>query len=173
MFGSRVRLRPLRQDDRTLLYQWIIDRELVILNAPYLPVSQSDHEAWIDSMLVKRADVVLFVIEDSVTGCGIGTCQLLNINCVHRNAELQIRIGNSSSQSKGLGTEAIELLINFGFKDLNLHRIYLHVFATNERAVRAYKKCGFVTEGVLRQAAHIDGKFLDVLCMALLRTAHA
>lgn len=173
MQGEHVQLRPLRREDSALLYQWIVDRELLILNAPYLPVSQPDHEAWIESMLVKRTDLVLFVIEDLATDHAIGTCQLFNINWVHRNAELQIRIGDNGSRSKGWGSEAIKLLVNFGFKDLNLHRIYLHVFATNERAIRAYKKCGFVREGALREAAHINGEFVDVLCMGRLRNEHA
>ena len=169
MQGEHVRLRPLRREDSALLYQWIVDRELLILNAPYLPVSQPDHEAWIESMLVKRTDLVLFVIEDLSADRAIGTCQLFNINWLHRNAELQIRIGDNVSQSRGFGSDAIKFLVNFGFKDLNLHRIYLHVFATNERAIRAYEKCGFVQEGVLREAAHINGEFVDVLCMGKLR----
>ena len=173
MHGKDVRLRPIRRDDSQLLYQWIVDRDLLILNAPYLPVSLPDHEAWIESMLVKRTDLVLFVIEDLAEARAIGTCQLFNINWVHRNAELQIRIGDNGSQSRGLGSEAIKLLVNFGFQDLNLHRIHLHVFTTNERAIWAYEKCGFVREGVLREAAHINGEFVDVLCMGRLRSEHA
>lgn len=173
MQGKNVRLRPIRREDSALLYKWIVDRELLILNSSYMPVSKPDHEAWIESMLTKRSDLVLFVIEDIVEDHAIGTCQLVNINWVHRNAELQIRIGDNESQSRGLGSEAIKLLVNFGFKDLNLHRLHLHVFATNERAIRAYEKCGFVREGLLREAAHINGEFVDVLYMGLLRSEHA
>ena len=168
----QIGLRPLRREDSELLYQWIVDRKLLVLNAPYLPVSEVDHEAWVESMLVKRTDLVMFVIEDLATGRAIGTCQLYGINWIHRNAELQIRIGDIAAQSRGLGVQAVNLLVDFGFKDLNLHRIYLHVFATNTRAIRAYEKCGFAREGVLRQAAHVDGGFVDVLSMALLRSDH-
>ena len=70
----------------------------------------------------------------------------------------------------GYGTDAIHLLLNFAFKDLNLNRVYLHVFETNERALRFYEKCGFIKEGVLRQAAYIDGHYLNVLVMAILET---
>ena len=58
--------------------------------------------------------------------------------------------------------------LEFGFDDLNLHRIYLSVFKNNERAISAYRKCGFAEEGVMREAAFIDGQWLDVALMGLI-----
>lgn len=168
MQADRVRLRPLRRADAPLLYEWITHRELVILNAPYHPVSDVDHAAWVESMLTKRTDMVIFVIEELASNKAIGTCQLLNINWRHRSAELQIRIGDEAFRSKGHGTEAVKLLCHFGFADLNLHRIYLHVFETNKRAIRAYEKAGFLREGSLKEAAFIDGRWLDVAVMGLI-----
>jgi len=168
MQSERVRLRPLRKADAPLLYQWITDRDLVILNSPYHPVSELDHEAWVEKMMARHSDLVIFVIEEVSSGLAIGTCQLLNINWRYRSAELQIRIGDAVFQSKGYGSEAVQLLVGFGFNDLNLHRIYLHVFASNGRAVRAYEKCGFEREGMLKEAAYIDGEWVDVLVMGLL-----
>lgn len=168
MHSEQVRLRPLRHADAPLLHEWITDRELVILNSAFHPVSEADHEAWVTSMMAKRPDLVIFVIEERSTAAAIGTCQLLDINWRHRSAELQIRIGDTACRGRGLGTEAVRLLCEFGFADLNLHRIYLHVFATNDRAIAAYVKAGFVREGLLRQAAHIDGQWVDVVPMGLI-----
>ncbi len=168
LVADRVRLRPLRKEDSALLYDWITHRELVILNAPFYPVSEADHAAWIESMLTKRMDLVIFVIEELETSQAIGTCQLLNINWRHRSAELQIRIGNEQFLGRGFGSEAVRLLCNFGFADLNLHRIYLHVFANNIRAFNAYKKCEFSQEGLLKESAFIDGAWEDVVVMGKL-----
>jgi RimJ/RimL family protein N-acetyltransferase len=168
MVAERVRLRALRREDAALLYEWVNQRELVIFNAPYHPVSEVDHESWIESMLKKRFDLVIFVIEEMMSGQAIGSCQLFNINWRHRSAELQIRIGDQRFQNQGLGSEAVQLLCRFGFDDLNLHRIYLNVFKNNGRAVGAYRKCGFVEEGAMREAAFIDGQWLDVVLMGLL-----
>jgi len=120
-------------------------------------------------MMKRRTDSVFFVIENRRTKKAIGTCQLHKISAVHRTAELQIRIGEKAHQGQGFGSEAGRLLVEFGFRDLNLHRISLHVFASNQRAVRAYQKCGFTEEGRLREAVFIDGKHIDVLIMGLLR----
>jgi diamine N-acetyltransferase len=170
MQSECVRLRPVQKADAALLYEWITDRELVIHNAPYFPVSESDHEAWIERMMTKRSDLVIFVIEEIASGKAIGTCQLLNINWIHRSAELQIRIGDTACRGKGYGTEAVSMLCEFSFADLNMHRTYLHVFANNRHAIRAYEKNGFVSEGALREAAFIDGKWSDVIVMGRLRT---
>ncbi len=78
-------------------------------------------------------------------------------------------MGEVSSRGQGYGTEAVELLLDFGFRDLNLHRIYLHVFSHNAAAIRVYEKSGFVREGLLRQTAYIDGEYRDVILMGIIR----
>lgn len=166
--SERINLRPLQKKDTDHLYDWITDRELLIYNAPYFPVSQSDHENWVEKMMTKRSDLVIFVIETFEKQKTIGSCQLFNINWVHRNAELQIRIGDHVYQSKGYGSEAVDLLCEFGFKDLNLHRIHLQVFADNSRAIKAYEKCGFSHEGTQLEAVFVDGQWKDVCSMAKL-----
>lgn len=169
MSVNHVNLRALRWNDKELLYEWITDRDLHILNAAYYPVSEADHEQWFESMMYKRTDLVIFAIEECESGDTIGTCQLFNLNGKHRSAELQIRIGSDKYQGHGFGSEAIMLLTKFGFKDLNLHRIYLNVFSSNVRAINSYKKCGFKQEGQLKEAAFVDGKWVDILIMSLLK----
>jgi RimJ/RimL family protein N-acetyltransferase len=160
-----VLLRPVVDADSDLLFRWINDHDLVVLNAPFREVSRPEHDAWF-SRIRSQKDVALFMIEDTESGKAIGSCQLLNIHPVHRSAELQIRIGCSASQNRGSGSEAVRQLIAYGFSKLDLHRIALHVFATNLRAIRVYEKNGFVREGLHRQAACIDGRWVDVVSMA-------
>ena len=120
----------------------------------------------------KVGDSVIFGIRLLESNRLIGSCQLHSINHVHRSAELQIRIGEPFQRGQGYGTEAVRLLLDFAFKDLNLHRVYLHVFSTNAAAILIYKKVGFVHEGLLRKAAHIDGAYVDVVVMGILRDEH-
>jgi diamine N-acetyltransferase len=163
-----VALVPLTPADVPVLFEWINDRQQVILNAPYKPVHAGQHQAWFDA-IQERIDVVIFGIRLTEAGRLIGSCQLHNIHPVHRSAELQIRLGVVAERGHGYGTEATRLLLDFAFKDLNLQRVYLHVLTTNQIAIRMYQKVGFVREGVLRSAAHIDGRYLDLLMMGILR----
>lgn len=166
--GERVALTPLLAGDLPVMFRWINDREQVLFNAPYSPVSEAQHKAWFDAIQQQKTTVI-FGIRLLKGANLIGTCQLHNISGVHRTAELQIRLGEKRERGRGYGTEAVRLLLDFAFKDLNLHRVYLHVFAVNEAALRVYEKVGFVREGVLRKAAHIDGDYVDIVVMGILR----
>jgi RimJ/RimL family protein N-acetyltransferase len=166
-YSTSVRLRSVRDEDFNLLLGWINNRNLVILNAPFRPISKVEHQQWFDNLGVRK-NLAFFMIEDVDSGLAIGSCQLTNINDIHRSAELQIRIGRSDYQNKGVGSEAVRLLIEHGFDKLKLHRIMLYVFSTNLRAIHVYKKNGFQQEGLLREAAFIEGCWLDVLVFGLI-----
>jgi RimJ/RimL family protein N-acetyltransferase len=166
--SAHVVLAPLTAADLPLMFHWINDREQVLFNAPYKPVHEGQHCAWFDA-IQQRNDVVIFGIRLLDLDKLIGSCQLRNINYIHRSAELQIRLGDVPERGRGYGCEATRLLLKFAFKDLNLERVYLHVFSNNAAAIRLYEKVGFVCEGVLRRAAHIDGAYVDVIVMGILR----
>jgi RimJ/RimL family protein N-acetyltransferase len=169
--GTRVELAPLRPADSPALFAWINDRELVTLSAPFRPVSQEEHDAWFDDVR-SRDDVRIFGIRLDDGDRLVGTCQLTGIHPLHRSAELRIRLGERGARGKGVGTEAVRLLLAVGFDQLELHRIFLHVFATNEPARRLYEHAGFRTEGVMREAVLIEGEWLDVVFMAMLRSEY-
>jgi RimJ/RimL family protein N-acetyltransferase len=163
-----VTLGPLTAADKPALFEWINDRSTVQWNAPYRPVHAASHDGWFES-LQEREDLVIFAIRRADDGRLIGTCQLHSIDRVHRNAELQIRIASEAERGRGFGADALALLIAFGFEDLNLERIYLHVFEDNERAIAAYLRAGFVAEGVARRAAFVGGSWRNITLMGLLR----
>jgi RimJ/RimL family protein N-acetyltransferase len=166
--ADAVVLGPLLDADLPVLFEWINQPEQVHWNSAYHPVSETDHREWFDSIR-RRTDVVIFGIRARPDGRLVGSCQLRNIDPVHRNAELQIRIGEVEERGQGRGTEAVRELLRFGFRELNLHRVYLNVFAHNAAAIRAYEKAGLRREGVLREAAHVDGRYVDIVVMGILR----
>jgi len=162
----------MRDEDVPLLFPWINNRDTTLWSAPYHPVSESDHREWAQGVIAS-SDRAFFVIRRISDDRVVGTCQLHSIHPVHRTAELQIRIGEAADRGRGCGSEAVVLLLRFAFDDLNLHRVQLHVFADNASAIRVYEKAGFVREGLLRQAAHIGGRYVDVVVMGILREDHA
>jgi RimJ/RimL family protein N-acetyltransferase len=166
--GTIITLGPLRESDSETLFKWINTRELVLLSSNFRPVHQENHKEWFRRIQGSDNNII-FAIRTNNTDSLIGTCQLHSIHSVFRNAELQIRIGEVSHLSKGCGTEAVKLLLDYAFKDLNLERVHLHVLADNQRAVRTYTKCGFQHEGILRKAAYVDGCYRDIVIMAVLR----
>ncbi len=169
--AKHVILAPLNMDEISTLASVITEHDQVPFNAPYKPVHNGQHTDWFES-IQKRNNLVIFSIRLLKDNTLIGLCQLHSINYIHRSAELQIRLGEVLESQHGYGTEAIRLLLNFAFKDLNLNRVYLHVSATNAVALQTYQKVGFVREGLLRQAAYIDNRYVDVVMMGILRNEY-
>lgn len=165
--GNQVTLRAPIAEDSDDYFSWINNKALVLKNADYKPVLKEEHDQWFNAIGLNPS-IVLFSIVENHQHQLIGSCSLRNINLHHQNAELQIRIGNLNYHGRGFGSEATQLLVNYGFTQLHLKRIYLHVFCTNKRAIRAYEKCRFKTEGLLQKAAFINGEFVDVQIMAII-----
>ena len=163
--GDAVRLTPLADGDSDALFGWINDRELVVLSAPFAPVERAAHDAWFDAVRT-RDDTAIFAIRLREGDRLVGTCQLHSIGAPEGEAELQIRIGERDAWGQGAGREAVGLLLGYGFEELGLERIHLHVFATNDRALRLYERCGFRREGMRSEPVFIEGRPTEVVLMA-------
>jgi RimJ/RimL family protein N-acetyltransferase len=155
-----------------ILFEWINDSELIRFTNNYRPISEAEQKVWFQS-LSERKDQVVLGIEARKEKKLIGTCGLYAIERVNRKAELRIKIGNKSYWGRGYGKEAVELLLDYAFSDLNLRRLWLKVLPTNDRALRLYKEVGFKEEGILREDLYIQGGYCDLIVMGLLREDHA
>lgn len=104
----------------------------------------------------------------SPDGRCIGTIRLHQLVEADRRARLAVGLFDRRFWSRGYGSEAIRLLLAYGFGTMRLHRIDLRVLAYNVRAIRAYEKCGFVREGVERESALVNGVWHDDIIMSVL-----
>ena len=98
----------------------------------------------------------------------LGNCDLRNIDYIHRKAEVGIVIGEESNRSKGYGTDALKLLLDYGFNYLNLNNIMLNVRSFNKRVIACYKKVGFKECGRRRKCFFLNGKYYDNIQMDIL-----
>jgi RimJ/RimL family protein N-acetyltransferase len=99
----------------------------------------------------------------------IGFIGLWDIEWNHGDAEVGIGIGERESWGMGYGTDAMQVILCYGFSELNLKRITLGVFDYNARAIRSYEKAGFTLEGRMRKALYRDGGRADIVYMGILR----
>jgi len=138
----------------------------------YLPMTEMAEEKYIEELGTTRArsdtPFVIEVIEGNSTK-PIGTCGLHGINSKDNHATFGIAIGEKDYWSKSYGTEAARLLINYGFQQLNLHRISSTAVAFNERSTKLHKKIGFQEEGCSRQAWFKNGQYHDLVQFGILR----
>jgi RimJ/RimL family protein N-acetyltransferase len=169
--GKNVLLRPVRRTDISYFLKWFNDPEVIQYLTMYLPMTEMGEEKWIEELANRAGSTVNFAIEAIGESANqpIGSIGLHNINPKDQAAHFGIVIGEKDYWSKGHGSEATRLLIEYGFKQLNLHRISSSVFAFNERSIRMHKKVGFKEEGRLRQADFKNGHFHDRVMFGLLR----
>ncbi len=168
MQGKLVRLRAYEKSDADALFRWFSDEDVTRwLGPPNFP-SRAHQERFIELASASSADAKYFAIE-TLEGKLVGDCGLRFIDWKNRKAEFFITIGEKEFWGKGLGSDALRIVMRLAFDKMNLNRLWLSVLVDNPRAVRCYEKCGFVREGLLRQESYVDGKYRDVLLMALLR----
>ena len=114
-------------------------------------------------------DFVVFNIYHKKDKKIIGTIGLNRINWLNRNSNIFFHIGEKEYWGRGIAGEAANLLIKYGFTELNLHKIYAGVFTPNARSLRAVEKLGFKKEAVLKEEIFVDGKYVDFHKFALFK----
>ncbi len=165
--GSVV-LRKPEPEDVPQLYAFRNDPEVTRwLGGFSSGYSQKELLQWIDRHNA-RDDEVIYVIADRQSNRCLGHVGLYNIEARARSAEFAILIGDKDSWGQGLGKSVSWAMVEYGFSELNLHRIYLEVLATNQRAVKLYQRLGFQQEGVLRDVQFRQGRYLDMIVMGML-----
>jgi diamine N-acetyltransferase len=168
--GRRTYLRAIERDDVPRFVRWFNDRGTTQFLNARAPMGEAEEERWFERHLAAQGkEHWIFVICRLEDGEAIGNIGLHVIDEQNGSAGVGIAIGEPGQRSQGLGTDALESLLDFGFARLRLERIWLDVYDFNARAIAAYEKAGFVREGAARHGAYRDGRFVDVVSMAILR----
>lgn len=168
--GKNVLLRALEREDLVLLHRYNNDLETEVLGGgdPPMPQALARLQASFESDWSRGGrDGTAFALE--VAGQFIGQAALFQFDTVAQTCALGITIGDSSFRGKGYGKEAVELLLGHAFQHRNQHKVWLTVNGNNGRAIRAYRACGFVEEGRLRQQVWNSGAYIDLVYMGVLR----
>ena len=165
IIGEKVILREIEEEDLNLIVKWRNNPEIIRGFFSYLPLSKVKQRKWYEKYLNDDTQQT-FIIELKKEKTPIGTVGLTNIDYKNQKAELGILI-DRSYQNKGLGKEALNLLIKFAFDEMNIRKIKALVFKENEPAIKLYKSCEFIEEGILKKEVYKNGEFKDVMIMAL------
>ncbi len=166
--GSKVVLRRHVPENLAWFRKWYADPEIARL-ARYqeAPMRNDEIERFFTARVVGRDSLAMAIHERSGDRL-VGTCAFSQLDGDNGSALYHITIGEKAVWGRGSGTEATRLMLDHAFGTLELHRVALAVFEFNERAIRAYRSCGFVVEGRAREAIWRDGRWWDEITMSIL-----
>ncbi len=165
--GERIYLRPISMEDTENIVSWRNEGR-VRKNFVYQePFTKEGHEAWMRTK-VETGSVVQFMIYEKETDRPVGSVYFRDIDRKNKKAEYGIFIGEADAAGKGIGTETARLAVAYARDVLKLHKLMLRVFADNGAAVKSYQNAGFVQEARLKDEFFQDGKYRDMLLMAVI-----
>ena len=170
MIGKNLILRPITPADTPLIVRWR-NSDFVRNNFLYRgEFTEEIHRHWLETK-VTTGEVMQFIIEHEGNGnkFPVGSVYLRDIDKENSSAEFGIFIGEESALGKGIGTESAKLILDFAHNKLGLHRVFLRLLADNVSAYKAYRKAGFVSEGIFRDMKLIDGKYKDIMFMSSIK----
>jgi len=177
LVGQRVVLRPFRPDDVEAMGAVLADPDVLRLTGSVtttaeieaaVPELDDRTRRWYSSRAA-QADRLDLAIVDRASGRCVGEVVLNELRPEQDACNLRILVG-PEGRDRGLGSEAVRLVLDHAFATTDLHRISLDVQADNVRARRAYAGAGFRVEGLLRDEHTFDGVRSDTVLMAVLRT---
>lgn len=169
LHGQRIYLRPLTRKDATREYAgWLNDRGTTrYMESGRKKETVRSLAKYIERFRI-RDDTLFLAIVLKEGDRHIGNVKLEPINWTHRHAVLGIMIGDPAARGKGMGVEAIRILLRHAFGRLKLHRVALGVTGDNLPGIRCYEKVGFKVEGRFRETVLRGCRYVDSLWMAIL-----
>lgn len=169
MKANRIYLRPLEISDAQNYQKSTKDEEIRYMTAT---LREFDLEEVINHIerIIKDTSREDYAICLNTNGEMVGELSLVDIDLSNKSAGFRISMNSTEHISKGLGTEAIELVIAHVFETLQLNRLQLEVFSHNERGIKAYEKAGFKQEGILREALFYGGHYSDEIIMSIIKS---
>jgi RimJ/RimL family protein N-acetyltransferase len=167
--GKIVGLRAVEKEDLQSFRDW---RNIVDFRKHFREVrelSLADQTEWFESLQKTKHINYMFTIVDLKTNQPIGAAGLLYINWINRAGDFSFYIGSDEVyiDNNGVAKEAAELLIDYGFKNLNLHKIWMELYEFDNRKINFFKKeFDFKQDALLRDNCFEDGKYWNSLIIS-------
>lgn len=167
--NEKVSLRAIEPEDIELLYAWENDPEIWEVSHTLVPYSK-----YILALYIKNADKDIYeskqlrLMIDTAGGKTIGAIDLFDFDPYHSRVGIGLLIYNQEDRSKGYASSALELLISYCFRKLNIHQLYANIETGNKISLRLFEKHGFKVCGTKKEWLRTDSGWKDELMLQLI-----
>jgi len=162
MSSSKIQLRKVLRTDLKYFRDWRNSTEIWKNNTQFTFLNMKDQNRWFKSLFEKDPKKNMFTIIDGKKK-PIGICGLTNLDTIERSGKVAIIIGDTSLQSKGVGTRGLELLLDYGFRKKKLHRIEADVLEFNKKSISFFQKFDFKKEFRMRDYLFRNNRWWDMI----------
>ena len=171
--GAITGLRAVEKEDLVSLRDWRNISSFRKNFREHKELNLFNQETWFNKTYSSPNDF-MFVIVDLESGQSIGACGLLYTNWIIRSADFSFYIGHDELYiDEKYAYDAAKTLIEYGFKDLNLNKIWMELYEYDTKKLDFFKnKFNFNVDGMLRQNAFHDGKYWDSYLISLLASEY-
>jgi len=146
--GTNIKLRALEPTDVDLIYTWENNTAIWKVSNTIVPFSKETISQFIsyerDIYADKQLRLVICKVKDEKA---IGTIDLFDFDLRHRRAGVGVLLADESERKKGYASEALEIVIKYGFSTLMLHQLYCNIPSDNVGSVKLFEKHGFKRMG--------------------------
>ncbi len=159
-------LRPFNLNDLDSLIEYANNYKIAanLTNQFPHPYTRESGEAFIKMATEQSPPTILAIEINGRASGGIGLHIQTDIHI--KNAELGYWLAEPY-WGKGIMTKAVKHMVNYGFKNLNITRIFARPFGTNIASQKVLKNAGFVLEGKFKGTIYKNGEYLDELIYAI------
>ena len=167
MTGQKIFLSPMFLDDLELYTRWLNDSEMTrYLGQAAQCFTLESERKFLEKLVAEGHNYAIVHKEEERL---IGNASLFAIQHLHQTAEVGLFIGDAKDRGKGYGQEVLKLLVDYGFRYLNLKNIMLRVFSGNKSAINAYAKAGFREFGKRTKCFFVEDTWHDEIYMEILK----
>ncbi len=160
MNEKTIQLKKIKEEDLETIVKWRNDKNIMKYNTQFILLNMEHQKKWYNSISKKDSDRIMFLFKYGKDIVGIGG--LIHLDKENKNADIAIIIGKTEMHRKGLGTKALQLLVDYGFHKMKLHRIGAEIFEYNTISLNLFEKLNFKEEGILTDALWRFGRWWNI-----------
>lgn len=165
--GEKVYLRAVEKEDMEFLRMMINNPEMEKSVVGWsFPVSKYEQEKWFENQIQNKNNI-RYIIE--VENEKIGLVTITNIDWKNRKACHGIKLCSDNVRSKGYGTDTVMTIMKYAFEELQLNKLYSTILEYNIASLNLYKKCGWTTDGILRESTFKGNKYVNEIAVSILK----
>lgn len=171
--GKYVNLRPLEEEDLKLLRDWRNSKDVRKTTREYRLLNMINQKKWFESIHTENPPKhIMFGVENKNKKNLTGVTGLTYIDWKNKHAEISIYLSSKNWQKTKEAKDTVNTIIEYGFEELNLHRLWVEIFQISKENIELFEQLKFVKEGILRDKVWRQGKWWNSILYSKLSTEY-